>query len=193
MTETPDNVLIYITLLAVALAVLYGLRDRLGLVRLAQHTGTLTIGAMIVLGALALWQDVRGQGPGRQAMFAQDGQIELTRARDGHYYATLLLNGAPVDFVVDTGATAVVLSKADAQRAGLDVENIAYFSEAMTANGPVATAPVVLDQVSFGAIQDRRVRAFVNGGEMEGSLLGMSYLNRFEKIEISGGKLILTR
>ena len=64
---------------------------------------------------------------------------------------------------------------------------------AMTANGPVETATVRLDEISLGPITDSNVAAVVNGGEMGTSLLGMGYLQRFASIEISNGTLTLRR
>ena len=55
------------------------------------------------------------------------------------------------------------------------------------------TAPVRLDRVSLGPVLDRNVYAVVNDGQMQQSLLGMGYLQRWGKIEITGGELILTR
>ena len=117
------------------------------------------------------------------------GRIELPRAPDGHYYATLEVNGTPLRFVIDTGATSMVISQADAVRAGLRRDDLLFFSEAMTANGTVRTAPVSLDTVAIGPFVDRDVRAYVNGGEMDESLLGMSYLDRFDRLEITGGTM----
>ena len=55
------------------------------------------------------------------------------------------------------------------------------------------TAPVTLDTIELGGIQDRNVRAYVTDGELFGSLLGMDYLRRYDKIEIQRNKLVLTR
>ena len=96
-------------------------------------------------------------------------------------------------FGVDTGATQIVLSKEDARSAGLDVDDLVYLGRAYTANGEVRTAPVRLDRFTIGPIEDTNVRAVVNDGAMEGSLLGMDYLQRFSSVEIGGGKLVLTR
>ncbi|MCE8471200.1 TIGR02281 family clan AA aspartic protease, partial [Rhodovulum sulfidophilum] len=120
-------------------------------------------------------------------------RIEVPRAPDGHYYMTVEVNGTPLHFVVDTGATDVVLTRKDAARVGLDPEDLQYFGEAHTANGTVRTAPVRLDTVAIGPIVDRNLRAFVNAGEMHDSLLGMAYLNRFERIEFVRDRMILTR
>jgi aspartyl protease family protein len=152
--------------------------------------GLIFLGAIAVVG---LWGDIRQSVAPAQTVTAQSGQIELPRAPDGHYYLTADVNGEPVRFVVDTGATQIVLSKSDARRVGLDVDDLVYLGRAYTANGEVRTAPVKLDTVSIGPIKDSNVRAVVNDGAMEGSLLGMEYLQRFSSVEIGGGKLILTR
>ena len=122
-----------------------------------------------------------------------DGRIELTMQRDGHYYLTANVNGTPIEFVVDTGASHIVLTQSDAKRAGIDVSNLRYIGSASTANGVVRTAPVTIQSLQVDDVTDKNIRAVVNGGEMNGSLLGMSYLNRFEKIEISQNRLVLTR
>jgi len=117
----------------------------------------------------------------------------LERQRDGHFYLTLKVNNQPIEFIVDTGASQIVLSKADAREIGFDPEALAYLGRAVTANGQVKTASVVLDLIELGEIGDQGVRAAVNGGDMEGSLLGMTYLSRFQELSIRGNTLTLTR
>ena len=131
----------------------------------------------------------------RQAVVAEgDGTtIEVPVGFDGHYHLTLGINGTPVEFVVDTGATNLVLSMADAERIGLVADELKFFGRALTANGEVRTANVRLDEVTLGNLTDRNVPAVVNAGEMRGSLLGMSYLSSFGKIEIEDRTLRLTR
>lgn len=185
--------LIYLMLLGTAIAgyFLVAHRDRMG--QVARHG---LLWGLIFLGVIAgvgLWSDFRQQVAPRQAVFAEGTQVELPRAPDGHYYMTILVNGAPIRFVVDTGATDVVLTKRDARQAGLDPSKLDYFGEARTANGTVQTAPVRLREMRVGEMVDRDVRAFVNAGEMRESLLGMGYLNRFERIEFVRNRMILTR
>ena len=103
------------------------------------------------------------------------------------------MNGAFIDFVVDTGATDIVLSERDARRAGFTPSELDYIGRAQTANGEVRIAPVRIDRFAVGGIEDVGVRAVVNEGDLDGSLLGMSYLQRFSSGEISGGRLVLTR
>ncbi|MEL6169027.1 MAG: TIGR02281 family clan AA aspartic protease [Pseudomonadota bacterium] len=150
----------------------------------------------IFLGAIAgvgLWDDIRTNVAPRQTVFADTAQVVVPRNADGHYYLTLDVNNRSIDFVVDTGATDMVLTRADAIRVGIDPDALTFTGIAGTANGTVRTAPVRLDDVTLGPITDRGVRAVVNEGEMETSLLGMTYLQRFGRIEIEAGELILTR
>jgi aspartyl protease family protein len=131
-------------------------------------------------------------GPAPRRAVAETGEVILPRAPDGHYHLTLNIGGQPVDFLVDTGATNVVLSQADARRLGIDLEALAYVGEAQTANGVVRTARVTLNDVRLGPIIDPTLRAYVTDGQMDGSLLGMDYLGRF-RIEIDGNRMVLSR
>ena len=193
MTGHEYGRLAYLGLLALALVLWFFFRDRTRLGLKLQYLG---VWALILLGAIAavgLWGDIRQTVVPQQAVFAEDGRVALPRAPDGHYYVSLDLNGVPTRFVVDTGATGMVLSRNDAERAGLTPDQLIFRGQANTANGMVRTAPVRLESVGLGPFTDRNVRAYVNEGEMRTSLLGMSYLQRFDRLEISNGQLILER
>ena len=109
-----------------------------------------------------------------------DGSIEVPMAPDGHYYLSATVNGSRVRFVVDTGASNIVLTAADARRAGFDPLTLAYTQRANTANGSVDTAPVTLDSVEIAGFGDEAVHAVVNAGDLDTSLLGMAYLSRYQ-------------
>ena len=180
----------YLSALVMALFALWifsGLR-REGMNRNLQNAA---IWGLIFLGTIAgfgMWEDIKRDILPRQAVFADQGRIEVPRSPDGHYYLTLEINGAPVDFVVDTGASDIVLTQEDAARAGIASENLAFIGRAFTANGEVRTAPVRLEEIAVGGIVDHNVPASVNEGEMFSSLLGMAYLQRWDKIEITSGQ-----
>lgn len=146
-----------------------------------------------VIAAYGMWDDIRSTVVPRQAVFADGGRIELPRAPDGHYYLHAQVNGAPVRFVVDTGASDIVLSRRDARAAGFAPEDLAFIGSAYTANGRVRTAPVTIDSFEVEGLRDRGLRAVVNEGDLDESLLGMRYLQRFDHMEITGGRMILTR
>ncbi|MDR7125308.1 TIGR02281 family clan AA aspartic protease [Pseudotabrizicola sp. 4114] len=162
--------------------------------RMGQALRTAAAWGLIVVGLMAgygLWHDLRPGLLPRQAV-VEGGEIRLPRAPDGHYYLTLTINGTPIPFMVDTGATQMVLSLPDARRLGIDPDALAFIGEARTANGIVRTARVTLTDVELGPYRDASVTAVVNEGDLDTSLLGMSYLGRYS-IEITGGEMILRR
>lgn len=185
--------LIYLVVLAAAIGGYFVVANRRQLGRMVRHG---TLWALIFAGVIAgagLWSDIRSTVMPRQAVFSEDRRIEVPRAPDGHYYLTLQINGTPVRFVVDTGASDLVLTRKDAERVGLDHAQLSYLEEARTANGVVPTARVRLDEVRLGPVVDENMRAVVNAGQMDTSLLGMNYLQRYSRMEFVGDRLILTR
>lgn len=188
--DIPRLIYLIVLLCGVGGYFLWGQRRNMG-----QMTKYLAVWGFIFLGlivAVGLWTDLSNSIAPRQAVM-QTGAIEVPRASDGHFYLILDVNGTPTQFVVDTGATAIVLSRTDAVRAGIDADALIFSGRAETANGTVNTAPTRIATLSLSGIVDENVRAIVNGGDMDGSLLGMSYLNRFSRLEISDGRLILER
>ncbi|MCB1349382.1 MAG: TIGR02281 family clan AA aspartic protease [Paracoccaceae bacterium] len=184
--------LAYLVLLLTAVGGYFVASGRGSLNKMAQQAA---IWGLIFLGLVAgygLWTDVRHDLAPRQSMVGA-GRLEVPRQFDGHFYVTAAANGARIDFVVDTGATDVVLTREDAARAGIDLASLAYTGTASTANGIVRTARARLPDLTLGGFTDQAVPVLVNEGEMDTSLLGMTYLRRFEKIEIADDKLILTR
>ena len=155
----------------------------------------MTAWGLIFLGVIAgygLWSDVRTELIPQQTVIADGTAIEVGRHPGGHFHLVVEMNGVPVDFLVDTGATDIVLMLEDAERIGLDPETLPFIGRARTANGEVATAYTTIDQVTLGPVTHRNVPVAVNQADMPGSLLGMSYLSRFERLEISGDVLRLT-
>jgi aspartyl protease family protein len=162
--------------------------------RLGQALRTALAWGLIFLGVAAgygLWADLRTELVPRQ-MVTEAGRLEVPRASDGHYYVTLQVNGQPVEFMADTGASNMVLSRTDAQSLGIDPDSLTYLGQAMTANGLVRTARVRLPQVTLGPFTDEDVPAYVTEGDMDISLLGMDYLGQFS-IAIDRGRMTLTR
>lgn len=189
--DAPRLLYLALLLLFIGGGTVLAFRGQLGAL-LKQVSAWALIFAAVVVG-YGLFTDQRDRSYFQTPVLSETGRIEIPRAADGHYHVVLGINGTPVRFIVDTGATEIVLSAADARRAGIDTESLAYTGRARTANGVVRTAPVRLEEVALGGITDRNIRAVVNSGEMDGSLLGMRYLESFGRIEISGGRLILER
>lgn len=193
MTGDQTASLIYLVLLGTVIGSYFFVAGRLRLGETLRQAGLWVLIFIGVIAGYGLWSDIQTTVMPRQSVFAQEGRIEVPRSADGHYHMVLDVNGTPVRFVVDTGASDLVLTREDAARAGIDTGALAFVGSARTANGSVATARVWLDSVALGPIVDKGVPALVNGGEMSGSLLGMSYLDRFAQVSIANGRLVLTR
>lgn len=162
--------------------------------RMGQMMRGLMSWALIVVGLMAgygLWNDMARLTIPQQSV-ATGGEVVLPKARDGHYYLMLTISGTPIEFMVDTGASGVVLSQQDAKRIGIDPKDLVFLGSAQTANGMVRTARVTLKNVRLGGYEDATLTAYVNDGDMGGSLLGMEYLGRF-RIEIDGDQMVLRR
>ena len=185
--DTMQLVYYGLLLLVIGGAMLFELAGRGG-----QVLRQLLLWVVIFAGAtLAADWYLHGTAPQQQVL--DGGRIEIPLGRDGHFHLTAEVNGQPVRFMVDTGASSIALGPEDARRIGLDLDDLAYVGTAMTANGRVQTAPVTIDEIAIGDIVDRNVRAWVIGGDLDGSLLGMSYLRTFARVSFEGDLLVLER
>ena len=128
--------------------------------------------------------------PGRAA--SKGRTVEIARGGGGSFSVGTQVNGARIAMVLDTGASAVVLTQEAAKAAGLPLEVLNYSVNVDTANGRARAAPVTLDRVSIGGITERSVPALIaQPGQLRTSLLGMSFLNRLESWEVRGDRLML--
>ena len=120
----------------------------------------------------------------------QKGALVLDRNENGHFYADVDINGAKVHALVDTGASAIALSRQDARNAGLATSIGMPNVVGMGADGEVRGEVVTLDRVSLGNATAENMPAVVlNAGEQ--SLLGQSFLSHFDSVEIRGDQMVL--
>ena len=115
----------YLAIILVALGgwVLVEFRQRMGqALRMAMAWGLIFVG---IIAGYGLWSDIRHDILPMQEL-AADGSVEVPRAEDGHYYLTLTINGTAVPFMVDTGASGMVLAGVDADRLGIDPSSLSY-------------------------------------------------------------------
>ncbi|MBC2779182.1 retropepsin-like aspartic protease family protein [Parasphingopyxis marina] len=124
---------------------------------------------------------------------AGNGSAEFSarRAPDGHFYADVRINGATSRMMIDTGASQVVLTRSDAQRAGIQARPGEFTATAQTAGGEIALKPVTIDRLALGPVDSRNVPALVAEADLPVSLLGQSFLERVGTVEISGDELRL--
>lgn len=118
--------------------------------------------------------------------------VRIRKKNDGHFVLQTLTNNKPVTMLLDTGASNVVLSAADARAIGVDTSRLRYVIPVSTANGKTLAARVVIDSLAIGPIRIPRIEALVaRQGDLSESLLGMSFLNRLRSYEVSGDFLVL--
>jgi clan AA aspartic protease (TIGR02281 family) len=121
----------------------------------------------------------------------QDLEHVIEAGPGGHYVIEASVNGAPVTFLVDTGASDIVLTLDDARRIGLQPSALDYTQRFATANGEVRGAPVVLRELRIGQLRLFNVDASVNQAPLGISLLGMDFLEQLSSYEVERGRLIL--
>lgn len=136
-----------------------------------------------------------GLVPGRAVVVttSEGGQeVILHKLLNGHFEAEVMINGQAIDMLVDTGASTVALSQRDAERVGINPENLTYSMTVITANGRARAAPVELGSVSIGPILRRDVQATVaEEGKLDQSLLGMSFLETLGSMQMQTDELRL--
>ena len=115
----------------------------------------------------------------------------VSRASDGLFYVTGAVNGISVRFLIDTGASATVLTREDAIRAGLLSGKTEFRALADTANGSAAVAWVSIAELRVDGIETQDVSAAVASGDLSVSLLGQDWLSRLDSVTIAGDRMVL--
>jgi aspartyl protease family protein len=122
-----------------------------------------------------------------------DGRYYVLRANEaGHFEGRFRFNGKPLQAMVDTGATFVTMSEADARSLGYGGNELRFRYEVMTANGKVKAARVVLKSIEIGTVQVRNVDAMViRGKALRQPLVGMSFMRKLSSYSAEHGELKL--
>ncbi|PCI83963.1 MAG: TIGR02281 family clan AA aspartic protease [Hyphomicrobiales bacterium] len=146
--------------------------------------------------AINMYQQLSDKTSERQILASADAKanptVTLNSNGAGHFTARGMINGSHVDFLVDTGATIVFISREEARHVGIDLRKLNYDHTALTAAGKTKFARVFLDEVSVGNIKVRNVEAAVaQSDEVTNNLLGMTFLSRIKGFEFSGDRLIM--
>ena len=126
------------------------------------------------------------------AQAASSSSAAIAKSTDGHFWARGTVNGASVRFLVDTGATAVALTPADAERLGLTPADLHYSYRVVTAGGQTRAASVKLASITVAGARLNDVDALVIEKGLDTSLLGMTYLGRLSRFEATRQSLVLT-
>jgi aspartyl protease family protein len=190
---------IYLSLVLLLLAGSIFSRRDLPWRKILQYLGIWTLVALIGISLYAYrfeFSDFKNRVLGEinptAARMNQGGQIVIKISQDEHFYVNLEINGRKILFMVDTGASDMVINQNDARRIGIDLSRLKFNRAYQTANGTSYGASVRLKEVKFGDLIFHDVPASVNSADMGISLLGMSFLRNFRKYEFTRDQLILT-
>ncbi len=118
-------------------------------------------------------------------------EMVLSQDADGAYYVIGRVNGRPVTFLVDTGASDIVLSPADAARLGVDLTALRFDDPYDTANGVGHGARFAADSLQIGSIKLSQVAMSINQQPMKTSLLGMAFFKQLDSFAFQGSQLHL--
>ncbi len=119
-------------------------------------------------------------------------QVTLIRSNFGHFEVSASINGKPVRFLIDTGASSVVLSYEDAINIGINPDRLSFTVPVSTANGRAMAATARIDVMAIGSISRSDKNVLVSApGALSGNLLGMSFLGTLSSYEVRGDRMIL--
>lgn len=125
------------------------------------------------------------------ARINKSGELVIHLSQDGHFYMDADVNGVAMRFMIDTGASDIVIGIDDAKKIGIDFKKLIFNKPYQTANGISWGASITLREIEIGDIKFYNVAASVNNADMGTALLGMSFLRQFKKYEFYRDKLIL--
>jgi len=121
-----------------------------------------------------------------------DDQMVINLSRNGHFYIDAKINGAPIQFMIDTGASDIVINSSEAEKIGINLKELVFDKSYETANGKVFGASVKLKELEISGVKFQNIPASINSVDMGVSLLGMSFLRQFKKYEFYQDRLVLT-
>lgn len=191
--------IVYLIILISAMVIGISSRREMTLKKIFKY---LLVWSLVAFGAIVLYAyrfefgdfktRISGEINPSSAQLNQQGQLVINISDDSHFYVKLLINKVPVLFMIDTGASDIMISIKDANKIGINTNNLIFNRPYQTANGRSFGASVKLKEIEIAGIKFKDINASVNEGDMGVALLGMSFLRRFSKYEFFQDRLVLT-
>lgn len=156
------------------------------------------IGIFAVIITLASYRDVLGGIFGRMvgnvdpaSGYTEGNEFHVRARDDGHFWVRAKIDDQSVLFLVDTGASGIVLTEAAARRVGIDPARLTFTGLASTANGQVRVASTRVAKLEIGDIVRTNVVVNVTEGELDANLLGMAFLRTLGSWRVEGDTLVM--
>ncbi len=190
MNHSENAQIIYLVVLLVAISVGYFTSTRNQAKPLLQYALVWVLIFMVLIIGYSFKERLVSEIMPSRAIESQ-GVLEIRQSKDNHFYLDILVNDKKIRFLIDTGASDIVLNTNDAVTAGLDLKRLNFNKIYNTANGQVRGASAKIGKMQIGKMVFRDISVSVNEGELDISLLGMTFLERFSSYKVDGNILYL--
>jgi aspartyl protease family protein len=198
LSTVPQSGLLVAALGAMALGIVGSIliRPLPALGKLLRATSTLGLMAILVLVVVQMARidsrfDIAMPELGIPVQVVEGGETRIPKARDGHFWLVAQINGQPVRFMVDTGATVTAISPETAQIAGLEPRAGSLPVRLQTANGPVNAQMTTIDEMRFGNVAARGLDAIIAPGLGQTNVVGMNLISRLASVRLEGDTMIM--
>lgn len=138
-----------------------------------------------------IWQRVTGELGLAGAPAISGEPMTLRKSEDGHFWVTADVNGRPMRFMVDSGATFTAISTEAAQAAGIEPSGLGLKTVIETANGMVEADRATVKDLRVGSLSMRDHDVLISDGLGDTNLLGMNFLSELESWRVEGSSMIL--
>jgi aspartyl protease family protein len=165
--------------------------DRVSILGLAVLTAAAASSRAEPLAGQVMAQAPAYDGESWSQYYRSGRSMAIKAGSGGHFFTDAAVRGGSVRFMIDTGATSIILTKADADRLGIELNDGDFTQQYMTAAGIVRAAPVTLDDLRIGSLVLRNVKVSVTRSGSGVSVLGMTFLKRLQRYEVKGDELML--
>ncbi|MBJ7253268.1 MAG: TIGR02281 family clan AA aspartic protease [Sphingomonadaceae bacterium] len=138
---------------------------------------------------IGIWERVKADISGTAGQNISSEAIELRRQDDGHYWLMVDINGKPVRFMLDSGATMTAINATTASEVGVEADG--YPIILSTANGRIAAKRGVVRSLSVGphSIENHQVVVSERFGDV--NVLGMNFLNSMQSWRVEANMMVL--
>ncbi|WP_128893018.1 TIGR02281 family clan AA aspartic protease [Erythrobacter sp. HKB08] len=198
IAEVPRSGLLIATIAAVLVgwvgAIMAGRDMAFG--RFIRGASTMVLGGILILVVLQLSRfdprlEMAVPQVGLPEQVVEGGETRIPMARDGHFWLQAEVNGEPVNFMIDTGATLTALSDRTASRIGLEPRPGGLPIRLNTANGTISAKVATVEELRFGNVAARGLDAVIAPNLGDTNVIGMNLLSRLKSWRVEDNTLIL--